>query len=312
MVKLILVLLFFTSKLWAQNHFRQIILEPNTTCVADNHGKLYCWGTYSAKPGDFLGSDSTPKTINVFPKVTSIQMGDSIACALSDDGQVKCWGNDRGEEVLPQLVKLPGPVSKIYVRQYLQCAYLKDGDLYCWRQFPNTDDKTDKKAIEPTKISLPASIDKFFDSQGLCVLLDNGNLWCWDSYHIRPEQKMVPGISIKDVMKLADYYYVTNEGKVLKETGKKLVVFAGLENGVKSLKSNYGKYCAIMEIGTIKCDGVEVPGITDAVDVEVMSDVTCALLKDGRIKCWGGGFNFLGNGDQSSLPPYDFTLPKTK
>ena len=317
--------------LCAQDQFKKIVLQPNTTCVINSQNKLYCWGTYSAQIGDFLGGESIPKLIHDLPKVADMQMGDSIACILSTDGQVKCWGNDRGKEVLPQVVRLPSPASRIYVKQFLQCAHLEDGDLYCWRQFPNIDDKTEKKSIEPTKISFPSSINKFFDSSGLCVLLDNGNLWCWDSYHIHPKQKAIPDISLKYVRNAVDFYYVTNEGKAFKEEGNKLVAIAGLDGGVKILKSNYGKYCAVMEIGTVKCYGqndngsilpmsdkmkiieaVEVPSITDAIDVDVMLDITCALLKDGKIKCWGGGFNFLGNGNQAAVSPYDFRLPKTK
>ena len=79
--------------------------------------------------------------------------------------------------------------------------------------------------------------------------------------------------------------------------------------------------CTVGASGRVWCSGaahfgpalgngyerVEVPGITNAIQVSVGGDHTCALLATGTVKCWGyNGWGELGNGTTtSSATPVD-------
>jgi hypothetical protein len=51
----------------------------------------------------------------------------------------------------------------------------------------------------------------------------------------------------------------------------------------------------------------EVKNITTAETLFLGPDISCALLKDDSIKCWGSGFKLLGNSGAIHSDPYAFT-----
>ncbi len=93
-----------------------------------------------------------------------------------------------------------------------------------------------------------------------------------------------------------------------------------------AVSAGYYHSCAVHRNGQVSCWGSNlkgalglpedmqwaiapavVPGVEDAVDVTTGSDHTCALLADGRVKCWGDNeHGQLGNGTTSaSFTPVD-------
>ncbi len=98
----------------------------------------------------------------------------------------------------------------------------------------------------------------------------------------------------------------------------------GMESGVRQVSAGYGHICAVTTAGGVKCWGannsgqlgdgtttdrsvpVDVAGLTGGVSqVAAGSYFTCALMRNGRVKCWGENqFGQLGDGtmDQRNAP----------
>lgn len=48
---------------------------------------------------------------------------------------------------------------------------------------------------------------------------------------------------------------------------------------------------------------------TNIKHLELDHSDTCILFNDGKMKCWGTGFNHLGNGGIIHTNPYEFKAP---
>jgi hypothetical protein len=101
-----------------------------------------------AAPPEVTDAGSAPAG-RVPYRATAIALGDLHACALLDDGHVKCWGsNDYGQLGLGDTVRRNGPVlgdalptvdlgngrraTAIAAGRYTSCASLDDGSFKCW------------------------------------------------------------------------------------------------------------------------------------------------------------------------------------
>lgn len=103
-----------------------------------------------------------------------------------------------------------------------------------------------------------------------------------------------------------------------------------------SISTNSGLSCAVKKSGEVYCwgdnrhgsAGVPLPpdadpvftkmyitkpnqvkNIKNAKSLSLGSLIGCAYLDDGKIKCWGTGFNHLGNGWGIHTDPYEFKAP---
>lgn len=134
------------------------------TCVALDNGKVKCWGdNFWGQLGlghmtslgvGWLPRDIPTVVVDRDPTawVTDIVAGYEHTCAIFDtsslSGQVKCWGSnfngelgygssqrigdDPGELVSAESVRLGGPVEKLVVGLLHTCALLEGGTVLCW------------------------------------------------------------------------------------------------------------------------------------------------------------------------------------
>lgn len=213
---------------------------------------------------------------------TAISAGYYHSCALLPEGRVKCWGrNDSGELGLgDQQTRGFGPNHM--------------GD-----NLPAVDLGTGVKAIGIAAGTFHT-----------CALLSNEKVKCW-------------GGNGSGQLGLGDK---NARGTGPNQMGDKLLA-VDLGTGVtaKAIAAGYSHTCALLSDGAIKCWGSglllglgttedhgsapnEMGNNLPAVDlgtgvtataITVGEIHTCALLSDGRVKCWGGnGVGQLGLGDQ--------------
>ena len=100
-----------------------------------------------------IGDNELPSTITSInlgtARVKKISLGSGFACALLDNGDVKCWGQNNfgqlgvgntdtiGDNEHPasqSAVNLPEDVVDISTGEDFACALLKSGSLKCWGQ----------------------------------------------------------------------------------------------------------------------------------------------------------------------------------
>ncbi len=105
-------------------------------CIVSDTNEIYC-GSNSVSRVD-LGGFSAKE----------VSAGDNFTCALSTDGQVRCWGSAEGGRLGPGTPTsgsvAPGPslqsidfgtdrlAQQLYSRRWRSCVVLDDGSVRCW------------------------------------------------------------------------------------------------------------------------------------------------------------------------------------
>jgi alpha-tubulin suppressor-like RCC1 family protein len=126
----------------------QLSSAANGYCARTEDGAVACWGDNQAGQ---LGPDDTgatfsdvPRTIAGLPKARAAFMGDEIACAALEAGDVMCWGrssagripslHDAGESVVaPTKIDLGGrKIASIAPGRTAIVALSEDGTLLSW------------------------------------------------------------------------------------------------------------------------------------------------------------------------------------
>lgn len=309
-----------------------IALGGSTTCALSADGRVKCWGDNesgvlglgdtasrggvraqvpSQLPAIDLGTDRKAVAISV--------SGANTACALLDNGGVKCWGSnrygqlgtgttdDRGDEpgeMGDALAAVPLGAGRkaiaVSAGSHHTCAVLDDGGVKCWGSGANgelgRDDDSDVLFPEQfAPINLKRSATSVSAADGVtCALLDNGTLKCWGSAGSLP----LPGSADLD-----------GSGSVGDFSGEMSALPALSFNGGKARSVVAGVVSeALLENGSLVLWGFGYQGWTNAVvvpdELAVLpamkmgtgkkvksSDVdafhACAVLDDGAVKCWG-------------------------
>lgn len=264
-------------------------------------------------------------------KAIRVEAGGAHTCAILDNGYVRCWGwgiygelgygntDDIGVENEPAAapyVELGSQVRDLNLGVTHSCAIIDDGTLRCWgRNFygplglGDTDDLGDDEHPDSVGPALAgtAVVEVAAGGEHTCALDASGEVYCWGLG--------VDGqLGYADVEPLGDDEDPLSLGPVSLD-GPATQVVAGRDHS-----------CALLDDGSVQCwgRGLWSPtgyGHTDNIgDDELPSDVgvvdvgapvqqlaagwyhTCALLDDGRVRCWGyGSMGTLGYGNRDSI-----------
>ena len=192
-------------------------LWGDTICGLSSTGLVKCWGKNQSGVlglGDAQSrggvASQVPSKLPVIElgadrKATAITVsGGSSACALLDNGDVKCWGNnefgqlgtggteDRGDdlgEMGDALKAIPLGAGRkaiaISAGDSHSCAVLDDGSVKCWGSgadgqlgLENPDDVGFPGQFSP--IDLKRAAKAVSAASGVtCAVLDNGTFKCW-------------------------------------------------------------------------------------------------------------------------------------
>jgi len=238
--------------------------------------------------------------------VAAISAGGSFTCALMEDGGVKCWGiNNSGElgdgtndsKDLPTDVRgLEGGVAAVSAGKSHACALMKNGGVKCWgyNGYGQLGDGTDASSNLPVDIIGLTEWVKAVSAGGghTCAVLKSGSLKCWG---FNNSGELGDGTSI--------YRYLPT-------------AVSGLTSGVTAVSAGGDHTCVLMNGGGVKCWGngdlgqlgngrvmiaklpVDVSGLSSGVAaVSAGGDHTCAVMKNGGVKCWGDdNYGALGDG----------------
>jgi alpha-tubulin suppressor-like RCC1 family protein len=165
------------------------------TCAWLDDDSIKCWGLNGT--GQLgLGSDANTFTPTVAVDLgaghtaRSVVAGDSHACAILDDGSVKCWGDNRegqlGLGISDANVKAPGaPVdlgvgrtARAVTAGYLHtCALLDDDSIKCWGSLNYVNHRVPGPPVDLGAGRTPKSLVS--GENYVCALLDNATVKCW-------------------------------------------------------------------------------------------------------------------------------------
>lgn len=290
----------------AHDQASRVSVGGGNTCsiVADESGKdrVKCWGINSsgqlglndsADRGNEAGQMGADLPFVKLPldaldqrNVVQVAVGDGHSCALLEDGQLMCWGDNqygqlgRGDGETPigvswnlmhmvQPVALaldPGDrVASVAAGGFSTCALTDAGHVYCWGRNGQGElglGDTQNHGDEPNDIGRVNlgmgrhAVKLTMGQWHRCALLDDGALKCWG----RNDQGQL-GLGDK-----------LNRGALPADMGDNLPAV------------DFGKN-------------------RRAVMVEAGGDHTCAVLDNGKLVCWGSNAGGrLGLGSFSSDP----------
>jgi len=295
------------------------------TCAIAS-GALKCWGdgfNGVLGQGDLEDLGGTPATVP--SAIPPVQLGASFlpravaiaqqgTCAVSDTGRVKCWGTKATGYVGVAQVGTPGapaiadmgfveigtpldpfPVDEL-VRGDNHVCVRSGGRVRCWGSGPligradfqwTGDDEPPSSAPDLNDGWAAASLAA--GSRHTCAVTSEGAVRCWGDNEVG--QLATGGVA-----------------RVIGVAGR--IPFSG-ELRAREVVAGGGHSCALFTDGSVRCwggnqagalgRGDEVTPVASAADVVPVdlggpahdiaagTNFTCAVMRDGAVRCWGDG-----------------------
>ncbi len=277
------------------------------SCGLMSNGELRCWGSnYYGQLGVGIqvSRQLTPTTVTgLGGTALSIAIGRDHACAVLDNGQARCWGNnDHGQlgngslsaprqRLEPVHVSgLGTSVEEIAAGADHTCARSASGDVRCWGSNSHGqlgNGQTSRHFVPIQVADLPASVQALAaGGRHSCALASGGDLRCWGD----------------------------NQSGQLGHAGgpgpHSPLPVSGLTVTTAAISSGLANSCALNTGGRVSCWGATPLGqgaqpmvLADLVSgmqaVSVGASHGCVRTSAGGVRCWGnnthGQFGFFGD-----------------
>jgi alpha-tubulin suppressor-like RCC1 family protein len=290
-------------------------------CVVNSSAAVECWGNNS--DGQLgVGTNHEhidPQRVLGLSDVVAVSANEWHSCALTDVGDLYCWGglNANGElgdgtflegRSEPTLVRALHDVGQVDAGQFHTCAVTKQGAAYCWGS--NGEGQVGNGSIAQRPELLPEPVVGLESGvhavaaggRFSCALLTSGHVRCWGSNT------------------------VGQLGDGTRDSATEPVVVRGIGgegelSNVVQLSAGWGHACALLSEGDVACWGMggfgqlgdgQAPAGSNSSDSSGLENTygketpvrvqalggrvawisagfshTCALLADGRVQCWG-------------------------
>ena len=245
-----------------------------------------------------------------------LAVGYSMSCAVLDNGSLMCWGSDghgqlgdggqMANQVRPNtFVALPEgrQITDIHAARNRACGLLDDGSVWCWGYGSNGElgDGTTNTYSAPTNaVTLPAGRTAVSIGLGefhACAILDDTSMVCWG---LDNNGQVGNGDADNDPRP-------TPVGVVFPE-GREPVQVDGGEAHTCALMKDGGVMCWGRDhVGQLGDNGTNanqhepgsnavLPDGRRATSISIGGHVSCAVLDDGSLACWGeNNFGQLGD-----------------
>ena len=253
----------------------------------------------------------------------SVSLGGSHSCALLDDGKVMCWGkNNYGQLGDGSATDRSSPVEvsgltnaqSIALGGGHSCALLTDGKVMCWgfNNHGQLGDGTTSARIFPVEVSgITTATSIAVGSEHSCAVLTDGKVLCWGSNsedQVRGSQESRYGsadpdsttpVEVSGILTAVGISMGNSHSCALLTDGKVMCWGKNDDNQLGGQTQYYDE-----NYNTLYRSVVEVPGITTATAIALGQFHSCALLAEGKVKCWGRNYQHqLGTGSHGGNGP---------
>lgn len=178
-------------------HFTAIAVGNFHTCALSEEKAFFCWGKNDQGQlgnGDLIGFPypikfSPPPP---YPPFVQISAGSTHTCAVTDTGELYCWGNNRYGQVgdgtnenrlsPTQVPNLAEAITTVMAGGSHTCALSATGNLFCWgsNHSGQLGDGTTISHTVPIQVPLTRSVHSVAAAGShTCALLTDGAVYCW-------------------------------------------------------------------------------------------------------------------------------------
>ena len=291
-----------------------------SACALQTEGKVWCWGmNVDGKLG--VGNNSPrvwyPRPVIGLPsdRIVAIHPGESHVCALTNRGEVYCWGdNSEGQlgdgtfvykAVPTRVVGLRSPAIAIGASAFATCALTSDKRVSCWGLGAIGNGNHGPQASPAPVMGLEHSVVAISNpGYSACALTSDGDVYCWgeNSFGQLGDGSQDDRLVAVRVVDLPAKIKAVAVGDVH-------VCAITSANGVVCWGSNeYGQLG--VGITPTELPFSKTPRQLSTLTSGVMAlsagvAHNCVVLEDGKAKCWGANpHGELGNGnsDNKSSP----------
>ncbi|UXR63139.1 hypothetical protein EZJ49_08625 [Bdellovibrio bacteriovorus] len=276
-------------------------------CVLMQDSSVQCWMVSPLPVNKTLPVTVIPSGVQSVSVSNVFHENYQSACSLMDSGEVLCWGQNSvgqiGDRTLfPRLVPtqaLSRNQRQIATGRERSCSVSSYGELRCWGQNSGnyslgvsatfTVFKTPKIIIEKdvSKVSL--------NDDGGCAVLTTGGLNCWgDNNSGQSKPGSASSSSLPNL--------VLSSGVRDVETSSQAACYIATNDDLFCWGDN-----SQMQLGlgdTVDRTTIPATPLLSGVDSVSMGGsetvpASCAVMKDGDMKCWGSGMACLGTGNDT-------------
>ncbi|MCP4304231.1 MAG: RCC1 repeat-containing protein [bacterium] len=278
------------------------------TCALKNDGEVMCWG---ANGHGQLGTGRpwprpTPGPVAVQDlgfEAAKIAAGVLHTCALSNTGEVACWGrNGRGQlgngttadSAMPvpvDLSRIRSEITAITLGGAHSCALTQDGEVMCWGWNHNGQlgNRSTMDSSVPVRVAgfgaEGAAVAVSAGSAHNCALTESGTLKCWGQN--REGQLGDGNTSFGATSAPVDVRDIRSRIIAIAAGGHTCVLT--LSQGVKCWGRNHaGQLGYGSSTGSSRpVNVIGLPSSTAATAIAAGAGLTCALTDIGGVRCWG-------------------------
>lgn len=283
---------------------------------------------------DFAGNMSSVVspaiTRQIKKRAKQIATGYTHSCALTTDGEVKCWGantygqlgigntTDIGTTVGGQMgnsltsAVMPERVKKISVGSNHNCALTANGQIYCWGN--NSSGKlglgNTTQQNSPMLVNIGTgvkAIDVVAGTNHTCAVTSSGDVKCWGqnaSGELGIGSSVIIGDGAGEMGDNLQTVDLDPSFKAIKVSLTSQSTCALLSNHKIKCWGDYRFLGQDMASGTIGSSASQISSMPPinfsteyAIDVQGGADFSCALFSSGDVKCWGANLKGqLGRG----------------
>ena len=271
-----------------------VVAGANSTCALSGGGQVKCWGDNTDGalgqgdsmhrgnlPGQ-LGDALKPISLGTGRTAKSISVGFNAACAVLDNGTLKCWGgvyfgqlgaayseaqgdgpNEMGDNLAAIALGAGRTATSVSEGGFHTCAVLDDGEVKCWGSGllgqlgqDNTADYSSPELLSGVVLSRKASTVSASYGNTTCALLDDGSGKCWG---FRNTGALSSTAADEIGGTGADHLYAIGDYPGEMEAMPAL----NLGTHIKALGAGSQSSCALLDDGTVKCWGITALGQGD-------------------------------------------------
>ncbi len=216
------------------------------------------------------------------------------SCARLSSGEVHCWGfgplGDGSPFMNPTPVSVTGLTDAVEISVGGGiCARRAAGTVVCWGGIPPGDGSAGGNVTPIAAMGIADAAEVSVGPSHVCVRRSGGTVVCWgantygqlgDGTMGPPPDRVVPApvVGLSDAIAISASYQAT----------------CAVRAGGTAVCWGYNEHGQIGDgtVGNWRTTPVPVMGLTDATDVRVGSQHTCALRSGGGVVCWG--YNDVG------------------